>query len=94
MCHAIQGGGRLRSSDAPRSDYHYYVRYCILSRRGPRAGPQGLGSHQHGVHLHPSALQVLADRGDLVVGQVGRVLLVELQQALQLVLGFVADVLH
>ena len=56
--------------------------------------PGGLGSHQHGVHLHPSTLQVLADRGDLVVGQVCRVLLVELQQALQLVLGLVADVLE
>lgn len=50
--------------------------------------------HQDGVDLYPSSLQVLADRGDLVVGQVGGVVLVELQQALQLVFGFVTDMLR
>lgn len=51
------------------------------------------GSHQHRVHLHPTALQVLADGGDLVIGQVGCVLLVEFQETLQLIFGFIADVL-
>lgn len=49
---------------------------------------------QHRVHIHVACLQVLAHGGDLVVGQVRRVVLVQLQQTLQLVLGFVTDVLR
>lgn len=54
----------------------------------------GGGSHQHRVHLDPSALQVLSDSGHFVIGQVGCVVIVQLQQALQLIFCFIADMLR
>lgn len=48
---------------------------------------------QHRVDFHRSCLQVLPHCGDLVVGQVRCVFIVELQQALQLVFCFITNVL-
>lgn len=54
----------------------------------------GGGSHQHRVHFDPSALQVLPDSGHFIIGQVGCVVVVQLQQALQLILCLISDMLR
>lgn len=50
-------------------------------------------SHQHWIHFHPSTLKVLSDGGDLIIGQVGRVVIVQLQQTLKLVFCLVTNML-
>lgn len=52
------------------------------------------GADQAGLHVHAPALQVLAHCGDLVAGQVRRVVLMQLQELLQLTAGLAADTLQ
>lgn len=51
-------------------------------------------TYQYGVHFHSSALQVFAHCSDLIISQVGCVILMQLQQTLQLVFGFITDMLE
>lgn len=66
---------------------------CLSSEFQPTGTNAGRGSHQHWVHFDPSTLQVLPDSGHFIIGQVGCVVIVQLQQALQLIFCFIADVL-
>ncbi len=50
-------------------------------------------TYQYGVHFHSSGLQVFAHCSDLIIGQVGCVILMQLQQTLQLIFGLITDVL-
>lgn len=51
-------------------------------------------SHQHWIHFHPSTLKILSDGGDLIIGQVGCVVIVQLQQTLQLIFCLVTNMLE
>lgn len=52
-----------------------------------------LWSHQHWINFNSFSLEVLPDGGDLIIGQVGRVLVMQLQQTLQLILCLVTNML-
>lgn len=51
-------------------------------------------SHQHWIHFYPSTLKILSDSGDLIIGQVGCVVIVQLQQTLQLIFCLVTNMLE
>lgn len=63
-----------------------FMRKCEKARLG--------WSHQHWIHFHPSTLKILSDGGDLIIGQVGCVVIVQLQQTLQLIFCLVTNMLE
>lgn len=54
----------------------------------------GGGPHQNWVNFNPSSLQILSDSGDFIIGEVGCVVIVQLQQALQLIFCFITNMLE
>lgn len=52
------------------------------------------GPHQHWVNFNPSSFQILSDSGDFIICEVGCVVIVQLQQALQLIFCFITNMLE
>lgn len=53
-----------------------------------------LWSHQNWIYFHPSTLQILSDGGDLIIGQIGCVVIMQLQQTLQLIFCLITNMLE
>lgn len=53
-----------------------------------------VSSHQNWIYFDPSTLQILSDGGDLIIGQIGCVVIMQLQQTLQLIFCLITNMLE